>query len=99
MAAPKSWSLTTYTNNTYTDLVAEESVLTTILISNTTAGAITVAARISLNNAVILPPTSLAANDSKVLDVRSLSLASGQSLQVQASAAGVNFIASGADWS
>lgn len=93
---PKNWKLTAYTNNTWTDVVGEAAILASILVANTDpANAINVQLRLS-GGAVILPASSVPASSSYALDLRSLNIGSGETLQLQASAAGINAIASGA---
>lgn len=91
---PRNFTLTSYTNNTWTDVVRSRTNLQTIIISNTTAGAINVSVRIGGPDAVVLPTTSVAANSSYVMDLNSLTIESEQALQVYVSATGVHVIAS-----
>lgn len=96
--SPKNWTLSSYTNSTWTDLVGEVATVATLIITNTTGAAIN--AQVRLEDAAaelsrIVPTTSIAANTAKVLDVRSLNITGTQALQAWADAAGVHFTASG----
>ncbi len=102
MATLKSWNLNSYTNATWTDLVAGSASGETvkgICIANTTVGAITLQMRVASSGgagqANILPATEIAAGASFVLDVDPLNLTASQKLQISASAAGLEFYASG----
>lgn len=95
---PKNWSLSSYTDDTWTEVVGETAVVATVLLTNTTGAAITVELRLAAGASElsrIVPATSIEANTSKVLDVRSLNLTSGQSLELKASATGIHALASG----
>ena len=92
----KNWKLVSYTNATWTDVVNEVATVATLIISNTSASvAITSSIRLS-GGAVIVPPTSIASNSSVILDIKSLNIVTGESLQAHASAAGIHIVASGA---
>ena len=100
-----NWPLTNITASTWTDLVAEAATVAAIVISNNATdspGDRAVQVRLldtaSSPDAVlsrIVPATTLAANESKTLDLRSLNVKAGQSLQVYADGDNVDFIASG----
>lgn len=95
-----NWTLDSYTNSTWTDLVNEgPATITALLFSNTTGGAITVDVRLTddLDNelAQALAGYSVAANSTYQLEISSLNVTRLQKLQVQADAAGLHFIASG----
>lgn len=100
LLAKKHWTLKTYTNGAWTDLVAEQGVIAAILVCNTGAAGVAVQARLTdgagTETAVILPPTTVAGNTTQTLDLRSLSMPANTKLQVQAAAAGVHFTATGA---
>lgn len=100
LLAKKHWTLKSYTNGAWTDLVAEPGVVAAILVCNTGAAGIAVAARLTdgagTETARLLPTTTVAGNIAQTLDLRSLSMPAGTKLQVQAAAAGVHFIATGA---
>ena len=92
---PENWSVTTYTNNTWTTVLAGAAIVASVIIANTDAGSpITVAMRVGTT--VIVPFTEIAAGTTYTIDVRSLAIKTGQTLGFQASAAGVHVIASGA---
>ena len=71
MFSKKHWTLKTYTNAAWTDLVAEQGVIAAILVCNTGATGITVQARLTdgagVETAVILPPTTVAGNTTQTL--------------------------------
>lgn len=95
-----NWTLDSYTDSTWTDLVDEgPATVTALLISNTTGGAIIVDVRLTddLDNelAQALAGYSVAANSTYQLEISSLNITRLQKLQVQAAAAGIHFIASG----
>ncbi len=96
----KNWTLSSYTNDTWTDLVDEESIVATLSIANTAGTAANVEVRLSdgsgNNLAVIVPQNELASYDAFVLDIKSIPVTGTQTIQVRASAAGVNFLAGGA---
>ncbi len=98
----KSWSLNSYTNGTWTDLVAGSAGSETvkgIVISNTTVGAISVSIRIAssagASQSVVLPPVNITAGTPYVLDVDPLNLTASQKLQISCASAGIEFYASG----
>jgi len=96
----KNWTLNTYANAAWSDLVSEEAILATILIANTdlvnpVVVGIQIADGTDASLAVIVPGKTLAAGESVTIDIRSINLITGQKLQVQADAAGANFLASG----
>jgi len=94
----KNWTLNTYTNSTWTDLVAEESTIATLTFANTTASAVNVLVRLEDSGtglATILPTFSLEGNAANVIDVRSINVTGTQKIQVQADATGIEFLASG----
>ena len=96
----KNWPLKTYTNDTWTELVAEEAIIATLSIANTSASPVEVEIRLSdgsnVNLATILPVNELPAKDSFQLDIKSIPVTGSQTIQVKASAAGVEFLAGGA---
>lgn len=97
---PKNWTLSSYTNSTWTDLVDEPAIVANLSIANTTGGAVNVQVRLSdgsgNNLAVIVPTNAIEAGDAYRVDLRAVAITGAQSLQVWASAAGINFLASGA---
>lgn len=96
----KNWTLNSYTNDTWTDLVAEPGIVATLSIANPTAGPIDVEVRLSdgsdNNLARILPLNELVAKDAFQLDIKSIPVTGAQTIQVKASAAGIEFLAGGA---
>jgi len=96
----KNWPLDSYTNDTWTDLVAEPSIVATLSIANTAATSATVEVRLSDGSgnklATILPENALEGKDAFVLDIKSIPVTGVQTIQVKASAAGVDFLAGGA---
>ncbi len=96
LTTAKNWKLTSYTNDTWTALVNEVATVATVILANTTSStSITVMVRLS-GGAVLLPPVVLTAGQVFTFDVRSLNIITGESLQVNCNAAGMNFVASGA---
>lgn len=94
-----NWTLDAYTTDVWTDLVAEVATLTTVIIANTTASPIPVSVRVAdagVKQSTVLPITGIAAYGSYTLDMRSLNITGTQGLQILASAAGLEFTASGA---
>lgn len=96
---PKNWQLTSYTNDTWTDLVAEPAQIATLNVSNVGAAAVLVQVRLDDGAGVevvrVLPPASVDMNAAFTLDVRSLNVTGTQRLQVRANAGGAHFLASG----
>jgi len=98
----KSWSLNSYTNGVFADLVAGSAsgeTVKAITICNTTVADISVTLQVADSGgtaqATILPPTQITAGTSFVLEVDPLNLTASQKLQISAAAAGVEFYASG----
>lgn len=92
----KNWTLDTYTNDTWTDLVDEPSTVASFIISATAE--VTVSIRLSDDGnklATILPPTKILENESHTLSVRSLNVTGTQTLQVHCNVSGAEFTASG----
>lgn len=97
--ASKNWTLNSYTNSTWTDLVAEPAIVASVIISNTSVGNINVSLRMedaAASLAVILPPAVIGPDESYTFDCRSLGITGTQALQIWADAAGAEFFASGA---
>lgn len=96
LTTAKNWKLIAYVNDTWTGVVNEVATVAAILIVNTDlTNPVSASLRLS-GGAVILPMTRLAAGSSFSIDIRSLNITTGESLQLIASAAGVNVVASGA---
>ncbi|MFA6064054.1 MAG: hypothetical protein WC736_15805 [Gallionella sp.] len=99
---PKSWKLNSYTNSTWTDLVAGtasgESVKG-LTIANNAAGDVTVSVRVVTSGgtleATILPLTVFATMAAQTLAIDVINLTASQKIQVQANLPGVEFYASG----
>lgn len=90
-----NWPLTSYTNNAWTPVVTGLAVVASIIVANTDAvNPITVALRIG--TAILVPDTVIAAGTTQAVDVRSLVVKTGQTLDLRASAPGINALASGA---
>lgn len=93
---PKNWTLVSYTNSVWTNLVSEASVVATVMVTNPSGVDINCSIRLLTSGAVLLPTASIKAGESITLEIRSLSIPAGDGIQINASAAGLNFIASGA---
>lgn len=99
---PENYTLSSYSNNTDTDLVNDsvEVVLRSIVIANTNASSRTVIVKLtdgaSAERARLLPSTAIPAGASYTLDFGSLSLKDTDKVMVQASGADVHFTATGA---
>lgn len=95
----KNWTLNSYTNLTWTNLVAEQATIATITFANTAGSNVTIQLRLEdgagTGLASILPSSVIAANESWTLDVRSLNITGSQRLQFQADIAGAEVLASG----
>jgi len=96
----KPWTLSSYTNDTWTDLVDEPAIVATLSIANTVSTPVNVEVRLSdgdnNNLAVIVPQNELVGYDAFILDIKSIPVTGAMTIQVKASAAGVNFLAGGA---
>lgn len=97
--AIKNWPLSAYTNNTWTDLVAEAATVASLIMSNTSGTDAVVQIRLADttpdNLAAILPPYTVAAGESEILDLRSINVLATQKLQIQVDIGGVEFLGSG----
>lgn len=98
--SPKHWTLKTYSNDTWTDLVPGEAVITGVIITNTGAPGVAVSLRLvdgtGTETAILVPTTTIAGNYAQAVDFpRSLSIQAGTKLQVRAAAAGIHFTATG----
>lgn len=94
----RNWALTSYTVDTWTNVLAEPATLGAIIIANLSAGDAIVQLRLEDGGAHVsqpLPPTVVASNDSFTLDVRSLNIVGTQALQFRADVAGAEVTASG----
>lgn len=98
--AAKNYTLNSYTNSTWTDLVTEAAIIASVVIANTDASnVITFEIRIDdgagTEVARIVPPSEIEQNTSQTLDMRSIVVEAGQRIQVKAGTAGLHFTASG----
>lgn len=97
--SPKNWPLNSYTDATWTDLVAEASVLSTLLISSSAPSSVTVEVRLSdgagTGLATLVQPSKIEQGQAWTLDLRSLCVTGSQSIQVRADIPGAEFLASG----
>ena len=94
---PKNWQLSSYTNNTWTDLVSEAGIVQTLSISNPTGTPIDVEIRredASSGLAVILPATTIDTNQSYVLE-KVINVTGTQAIQIKCDLAGIEFDANG----
>ncbi len=98
---PKNWPLTTYTDATWTPIVieAEPAIIASMVMANTSAGPVTVGVRLGDGGTnkvcTIVPAKTIAAGESFTLDLRSINVMIGQSIDVQADVVGAEFLASG----
>lgn len=95
----RNWTIKTYTNDTWTTLVKAPAKIRSIIIANTAGADATVSARIANgetdDRAIIIPPLSVEAGVSQVVDLCQLNLGRADTLQFRISVAGVNVTASG----
>lgn len=92
---PENWPLTSYTNDTWTPVVTGLAVVASIVIANTDAGGpITVAVRVGTT--ILVPDTAIDPGTTHTVDVRSVNVKAGQTLDLRASLPGINVLASGA---
>lgn len=94
----KNWTLNTYTNATWTDLVDEVATVSTLVISNVSGGSVVIQARIQdagTGLATLIPGQTITTGDYAVIDARSFNVTGTQTLQVQADVTGAEFYASG----
>ena len=94
----KNWGLTSYTVDTWTDVLNEPAAVAAIIIANLSVGDAVVQLRLEDGGTHVaqpLPPAIVASNGSITLDVRSLNITGTQALQFQADVAGVEVISSG----
>ena len=98
--AAKNYMVNSYTNDTWTDLVSDASIIASVIIANTDpANTITFEMRIDngagTELARLIPPSTIDLNVSQTLDLRAVVIETGQRLQVKALAAGLHFTANG----
>lgn len=98
---PTNWPLNTYTVSTWTDLVVA-TVPTAISAITVATGVSAASVKVRLTDgsgvslAMIIPAAGLASLSGNTFDMRGMALNTGDKLQVQASVAGVEFLAFGA---
>ena len=95
---PKNWTKNTYTNDVWFDLVTAKSIVNSIVFCNkgTVANEVSVRLYDGANElALIVDAFVMADADSFALDLRSLVVGSGQTLQCKASGDDMQFVASG----
>jgi len=91
----ENWKVTSYTNDTLTTLVTGAPSVVASLVACNTNAASSVVISVEVNGASIISNYTLTAYSSITLDLRSVVVKTGQTMQVKASAAGVHFTASG----
>jgi hypothetical protein len=99
MLTPQNWTLRTYTNSVYTALVTGAAVVSSLSVSNSSGVATDIQIRLrdgAGELAIILPFATIDAGEAVVLDLRSMVVKSGQTLEVYADGSGINWAASGA---
>lgn len=98
--APKNWYLTSYVNNTWTSVISETEpvIIASMVMANTSGSSVTVRVRLgdlSGNLVTIIPGKELLGGESFTIDLRSVNILPGQSLEVSATAAGAEILLSG----
>jgi hypothetical protein len=99
---PGNWTLNSYTNSTWTDLV-DASAGTVVKAITVAMGSNSGTVKLRLTNsggtslAVLVPGAALAADSGYTLDLPALTLENTQKLQVWCDVAGAEFVAFGAD--
>lgn len=92
----KNWAVTSYTNDVWTDLVAEPATIAALVISTSVNTSMAIRVEDTATSVAVLVPLSLLdAGSSSVLDLRSINITGTQKIQVQAADGGVEFFASG----
>ena len=95
---PKNWTKNTYTNDVWFDLVTAKSIVNSIVFCNKGSSGNEVSVRLydgTNELALIVDAFGMIASDSFALDLRSLVVGSGQTLQCKASGDDMQFVASG----
>ncbi len=97
---PKNWFLTSYVNDTWTPVVSESErvIVATLVLCNTALSAVTVGVR--LGNGVdklatIIPNKSIPSGESFTLDLRSVNIMVGQTIDIRVDGPGAEFLMSG----
>ena len=95
---PKNWTKNTYTNDVWFDLVTAKSIVNSIVFCNKGISGNEVSVRLydgANELALIVDAFVMYAADSFALDLRSLVVGNGQTLQCKASGDDMQFVASG----
>lgn len=97
---PKNWFLTSYTNNVWTPIVSESQliIVASVVICNTSSSSINVGVRLGDGVdklATIIPNKTILAGESFTLDLRSVNVMIGQTIDISANATGGEFLVSG----
>lgn len=96
---PKNWPVGTYTDATWTTVVNELAILSSISISNNDPAVdIEVELRLvdtTAGNITILPPSVIGYNESYTVDLRSIAVTAGQTVEVKCAVQGINVLVSG----
>lgn len=98
---PKNWYMTSYTNGTWVPIVAEATtvIVSSLIMTNVSTSPVTVSVRLGNSSgklATIIPSKTIEANGSSALDLRSFNVMAGQTIDVNVTAAGAEFLISGA---
>lgn len=96
IATPKAWLSTSYTPNTWTAVVSELSVITSIIVANNSIG--DVIFTLKHGDSIIIPATILEAGTPYSIDFRSLVVTSTAYLYFSCDLAGVHISISGASY-
>ena len=95
---PKNWTKNTYTNDVWFDLVTAKSIVNSIVFCNKGISGNEVSVRLydgANELALIADAFGIGTSESFTLDLRSLVVGSGQTLQCKASGDDMQFVASG----
>ena len=92
----KNWTVNSYVNSEWTDLVSEPSTVASIIISANLETLISIRLEDSGDvKATLLPFVLVGESEAYSFDIRSLNITGTQRLQVLSTSAGVSFTASG----
>ena len=97
---PKNWFLTSYVTDEWTPVVSESElvIVATLVLCNTSSDTVTVGVRLgdSVDKlATIIPNKSILAGESFALDLRSVNVMVGQTLDIIVDQSGAEFLVSG----
>ena len=95
---PKNWTKNIYLNNNWFDLVAEKSIVNTVVFCNKSLSYRRVSISVySFTNGevMLLKDFALGGNESFTLDLKSLPITAGQVLQCKVDGDNVDFLAGG----